>query len=173
MARSASLGASFTEELNRFSSSDQQWQSLNGFAARLRRDGTLKGETYALWAMRDALEIEPDHRARAYHTQGPLLDHNVPVAAEWISIAGLKLFLCEEDYSSSAKAGWQWKGKNSFSRERWQFWAQRFENIGENEQAAPQTREVAKQAAGKMRRIQEDVEKERSALPVGSSSTHA
>ncbi|MCJ1240958.1 hypothetical protein MMC14_008962 [Varicellaria rhodocarpa] len=81
-------------------SSDQQWQKLDGFTVRLTRGGTLRGEIYAL-------ESEPDHRARAYHTQGPLLNHGVPAAAEWISIAGRKLCLSKEDYSNSTTAGRQ------------------------------------------------------------------
>ena len=110
--------------------------------------------------MRDALEEEPNFASRVFRTQGPQLDFHVPVAAEWILIAGRQLFLCKDDYSSKRILSIRlWKGKHAFSKERWQLWARRFEEIGECEQVAPRTREVAKEAAGMMKRV-EEVKKE-------------
>lgn len=132
------------------------WRNLHAFCARLTRDGTCHFVRYALWALRPALEDEPDSRAKAYQTQGPALDYYIPIAADWISQTGSVLFGCEEDSSSGDQGGRLWKGKPGFSVERWAFWKKRFGEVAVFEQCGEETRKVARETAVLMGKIESE-----------------
>jgi hypothetical protein len=131
-----------------------RWENFHAFVARLTRDGTADFSLYAIWALRVALEVKPDHRARAYHEQGPGLDFSVPAAADWISLAGAKLFASNEDFGRAGQGRWLWKGKGGFCKERWELWKSRFKEVSEFEQPSQNTRDIAKRAAEDMEKIE-------------------
>ncbi|KAF9218234.1 hypothetical protein BS17DRAFT_638966, partial [Gyrodon lividus] len=113
----------------------ERWQSFTAFIARLTRDKIQPEPLFAIWTLRDALEQEPDPRARAYHTQGPALDAQIPAAAEWIIVAGPVLYqFCQSEdeaeraASDATKGGRNFKGQG-LSLERWNFWKQRFAQV--------------------------------------------
>ena len=133
----------------------RRWYGLNAFAARLTRDGTFDCQLYALWAIRVALEDKPDHRAKAYHAQGPVLDCHVPVAAEWIRQCGRALYASTEEFGAAGGGGRQWKGKEGYCKKRWQFWRQRFGEIADEGQASAETRQVAEDAEKAMVEVEE------------------
>lgn len=132
----------------------QSWYGLNAFAARLARDGTCDCQLYAIWAIREGLENKPDHRAEAYHVQGPVLDCHVAVAAEWIRQCGRAFYASTEDFGTAGAGGSQWKGKGGYCKERWQFWKQRFGEIAEEEQVNAQTRQMAQEAEKMMAEVE-------------------
>ncbi|KAI9793195.1 MAG: hypothetical protein M1816_000616 [Peltula sp. TS41687] len=135
----------------------QGLQNFNAFEARLTRDGTCDCRMTAVWALKEALEQEPDPRNPAYHRQGPVLDCFVPVAAEWISIAGQALLDGgHKDYGGAGDGGRLWKGKRGFSPERWQFWKERFGVISEHEQVSDETKQVAREAKDRMTKIENE-----------------
>ncbi len=132
----------------------QRWCSLNAFEARLTRHSTCSRQYTALCALRGALESEPDPRSRAYHQQGPVLGLYVPVAAEWIFQCGHVLFASKESWDSESHGKGLWKEKPGFSPERWQYWKQRFLAISEHDQASAETKQVAKEAAEQMAKVE-------------------
>jgi hypothetical protein len=133
-------------------------ENFYAFVARLTRDGTFDFSLFAIWILRVALEAKPDHRARAYHWQGPHLDFNVPVAAYWISLAGAKLFASNKDFGRDGQGERLWKGKGGFCKERWNLWKSRFKEISEFEQPSQNTRDIAKRAAEDMEKIENQAE---------------
>ena len=132
----------------------QCWQSYNAFEARLTRDDILDCQYSAIMVLREALEEEPDARARAYHRQGPILDCHVPVAAEWIFRCGHVLYTSHKSFGAASKGGRLWKGAEGFSPERWQFWKQRFIAISEHDQVKEETKIVAREAERMMATIE-------------------
>ncbi|CAA7270757.1 unnamed protein product [Cyclocybe aegerita] len=135
--------------------------NYNTFCARMMRDSIRNRTTYAICTMRDALEVEPDYRARAYHTQGPQLNTFVPIAATWIMLAGNYLFHCSQDSGQGAEADSQsiaggrgWKGANGYSLDRWRFWKRRFSELKEQDQASEETREFARKAEDRMNKVE-------------------
>jgi hypothetical protein len=137
-----------------FAQDDLRWENFHAFVARLTRDGTADFSLYAIWALGVALEAKQDHRARAYHEQGPGLDFRVPAAADWISLAGAKLFASNKDFGGAGQVRWLWKGKGGFCKERWELWKSRFKEVSEFEQPSQNTRDIAKRAAEDMEKIE-------------------
>lgn len=88
-----------------------------------------------------------------------------PAAATWFSIAGVKIRrFCKEGYKrteprarSSVDCGaWLWRGPTGFNLERWAFWKQRFEVIGEMTVLEERVRGFAIRAVKEMGRIEAD-----------------
>ena len=124
----------------------ERWRNLNAFGARLTRDDNVNLQFFAILFLSTALENEPDRRARAFHTQGPILDCDVPIAAQWIKHCGHVLIGSTPVSETWGKSGNLWKGKPGFSPERWHFWKQRFGEMREHDQVNEQTKEVAAEA---------------------------
>lgn len=122
----------------------------------MTRDGTCDCQLSAIWALREALEEEPDPRARAYQHQGPVLDCYVPVAAEWILLCGRILFGSKKNFEAVFKGGRLWKGTGGFSLERWHFWKERFGVISEHDQVSEQTKQAAREAKDMMIKIENE-----------------
>ncbi|KAF8906980.1 hypothetical protein CPB84DRAFT_1744776 [Gymnopilus junonius] len=143
-------------------------QNFVAFAARLTKSNLAdRAHHHAIQDFREALEEEPDPRARAYLQQGPRLDTYVPLAAAWTLFAGGIVFAhCRVSGSgdntdvrdrTSRDGGKNWKGANGFSVERWNFWKKRFGEIKGHNQASEETRGLAAEAQGAMRRIETEV----------------
>lgn len=135
----------------------ERWRNLNAFGARLTRDGTVDLQFFAITFLSSALENEPDHRARAFHNQGPTLNCDVPIAAQWIKHCGHILIESTQVCDTWGKGGNLWKGKPSFSPERWQFWKQRFGEMREHDQVSEQTKEAAAEAYNLMVKCEKEL----------------
>ena len=140
----------------------QPWRNVNAYAARLTRDGSVNLKGYGIRALAGAFEGEMvrahDHahpsRVRSDFTPGPELDCLVAVAADWISLCGPSLLDNDEDVAGG-DGGPAWDGKAGLSLERWQFWKQRFGEIGEHDKIDKQTRQIAKVAKDRMEEIEQ------------------
>ncbi|KIJ59192.1 hypothetical protein HYDPIDRAFT_33424 [Hydnomerulius pinastri MD-312] len=150
------------QELHTNEEKRERWQSFIAFIARLTSDKTQPEPIFAIWALRYALEEEPDSRARAYHTQGPTLDAQMPAAVEWILVSGRVLYeSCQSsdkderaDYDAT-KGGRNFKGQG-LSLERWKFWKQRFAQIQLFDQVREATKVLAKEAVEEMEAIERE-----------------
>ncbi|KAJ7597682.1 hypothetical protein C8J56DRAFT_326122 [Mycena floridula] len=134
------------------------WASLNAFVARVTASETTNFDDYGIWAMRYALEddsIAPDPTAvmKDGELKPEVLDQHVPAAAVWILYAGDRmrnLSVKGDEGSRSTRGGPLWEGKPGYSKERWNFWKERFSSFSERQDLAVETREISKQAAEKM-----------------------
>lgn len=102
--------------------------------------------------MTEALEKIPDPRAKAWQTQGPVLDAWVPIASEWIRIAGdIIVQKCRDGVETNGRAFPDNKrGRKGFFMDRWQFWKDGFGRVSEMEQASPSTKSMADAAQTRM-----------------------
>lgn len=109
---------------------------------------------FAIYSLAEALEQEPDRRAKMYIKQGPRLEAYVPLAGIWILFAGNVIFghCCTPRTVESGDRGRNrnWKGPNGFSIERWNFWKKRFGEIKEHDQAGEKIKEIAAEAEDAM-----------------------
>lgn len=100
--------------------------------------------------LRSALEEELTSKALAC---------DVPVAAEWIKHCGDVLFEELEQTAEDAEEGGAsavgtlYKGKGVLSRDRWQFWKERFGEASERQSGDVQT--AAKEAKRRMEAIEQ------------------
>jgi hypothetical protein len=135
------------------------WSNLNFFLALLVGKQLADNSLFAIWALRQALETphEDDNESTAVQKY----ETYVPAAAVWIFGAFRVLYQKEEDltpkdkkHGNPARSGELWKGKAEFSHARWNFWADRFAEIGKMEELSADTRDVAKDAVESMQRAQ-------------------
>jgi hypothetical protein len=82
-------------------------------------------EIYALWAFKDALETTTLAR--------PIVNCYVIAATEWINHSGHALFKCLDvkKLDGDTSNGTLYQGKTGMSRERWDFWKNRFRDVRE------------------------------------------
>ncbi|RMJ23940.1 hypothetical protein PHISP_05188 [Aspergillus sp. HF37] len=103
-----------------------EWLNLNSFAARLLTIDAVSWTTFAIWALRAALEDA---------SSGPKLDCDVAAAAQWIVHGGEVLFgECTPearggDESRVLASGRLYQGKSGLFVERWMFWKKRFGEV--------------------------------------------
>lgn len=138
------------------------WANLNAFIARLTRADLAGFWVYAIWAIRDALEVERKDYEPAHKPEraAKLLDAYVPAAAAWIIVMGRELWEKDEDLTPKnpnqedpARGGALWKGKSAFCKERWDLWATRFEALSGMEDLMTETREIAAEIFARMEEI--------------------
>lgn len=147
------------------------WTNLNTFLALL---WTLYSENevppafnyslYAIWSLRDTLET-----AQPAET----LDALISGAACWVDIeaSGVRIFRSEKVWKPSAKTGAPARAGpllqdrlgddegskvEGYSKERWQFWRERFIEIADQQDVSPATIETANAASKKMSEIQSE-----------------
>lgn len=159
------------------------WTNLNAFAARLTVSQVHDFSLYALWAFRDALEVErprtlreTEHgdQAQKSHDQASLdallpaaLDELLPAAVEWLVQCGPLLLAktaekdIKEQEPSQPDPTWLGKlckdagvSKTGFSIDRWNFWGQRLHEISEARDDAGGREKVAKIAYTGLQRMQ-------------------
>ncbi|KAH9205271.1 hypothetical protein DL95DRAFT_417563 [Leptodontidium sp. 2 PMI_412] len=134
------------------------WRNLNSFAARCTSAGVVTFDDYALLQLKVALEEEQDTTSPAR------ADCNVLAASEWIFQSGKALFLWgqgdggyEED---EEEAGALYKGNAGLCLERWNFWKQRFYELGDDDSPlSVEARQTSKSAAEKMKEIEDSSSK--------------
>lgn len=136
-----------------------EWGNLNAFLAYLHVKETRLGfvDVRGLFAMIDALE--DNHPAQT-------LDNLVPAAAWWILEAGRALKNNDTGYPTqghedgSRRLPWSrgdlWDGLSGFNEARWHFWRGRFAAITGRQDVLADTREIASQAAERMRSLEEE-----------------
>jgi hypothetical protein len=139
------------------------WANMNFFFALLTKEDIANNSLFAIWAMRQALETP--HSDDEESTAVQKYDTYVPAAAVWVFGASLTLRNKEVDLTpkdkkqgNPARGGELWKGKAEFSRARWEFWQQRFTEIGNMDAVSEVTRNVARDAVQAMARA-ETIEK--------------
>lgn len=146
------LGPAFREALD-----VRQGINFEAFLARITQSGIANWSWLGLCVMHGALEVEPDPRARAYQEQGPGFDATILRAIMWLEIAGVKLY---EEVKAGAfrdqkyASGGHWKGPAGFSSERWEYWKNRFGDIGVHEQVCDVTKELARKALDLMTELE-------------------
>jgi hypothetical protein len=82
------------------------------------------------------------------------LDNWIPAASVWIQINAQGLYEMEGPMNTERE--WivtNWKGKRGWSKERYGFWRERFEVIGDIGELEEKTRELAREAAKIMKSI--------------------
>lgn len=133
------------------------WANMNIFYAYVTREEILDLSLFGLWAMRQALENP--HEDDPQSTAVQKYDTYVLAAVVWSQGAGKVLYNKEEDLTPSdgrqgnpAKGGELWKGKAEFSKERWNFWKERFAVIGKMDDVSRDTSIAAKDAVLSMER---------------------
>ena len=107
-----------------------QWISLNSIAARLLGSGVQTWTNFAIWALRETLEIPPPNDTAR--------DAGLGVAAVWFIHAGKELRseiaeaheLSESEKRSLAPGKLFSEGQSGLSEERWNFWRNRVEELG-------------------------------------------
>lgn len=106
-----------------------RWTALNSFAARLLGSAVRLWTNFALWELRDGLEEPPvNDQAR---------DTHLITASEWIIHAGpvlcgaaLDRARLDEHDTQSLRPGSLYEGGSAgFSRERWNFWVDRLDEL--------------------------------------------
>jgi hypothetical protein len=133
------------------------WANMNFFFALLTGKEITDNHLFAIWAMRQALETP--HSDDDQSTAVQKHDTYVPAAAVWIFGAFRVLFLKDEDltpkdskHGNPAKGGELWTGKAEFSQARWNFWKERFAEIGKMEEVKDTTKVLARDAVEAMER---------------------
>jgi hypothetical protein len=76
------------------------------------------------------------------------------VAANWISLAGAKLFASDDDFGIAGGGRRLWKGKKGFCKERWKLWKKRFQEVSQSAQPSQNTRDIAKRAIEDMEKFE-------------------
>ncbi|KAJ5581519.1 hypothetical protein N7535_000139 [Penicillium sp. DV-2018c] len=100
------------------------------FVARLMATGepVFAYSWFALITLREALETPAEEMAPVS------LEPWVPAAVAWISILGKEIYEWNEEFDGAlGRGGPLWRGKYGFSKERWQFWRERFEYLSSTE----------------------------------------
>ncbi|KAI9876630.1 MAG: hypothetical protein M1830_006052 [Pleopsidium flavum] len=123
--------------------------------ADLRAEHVKKAEIEARLAVADVggipLDWGYDCVADALESRDAVLDFEIPAAAEWIAIAGKRLYAgavdCEESWALERRRDFGKEGK-AMSLERWSFWKKRMEELLQQSEA---TRDAAKAAVRDMR----------------------
>jgi hypothetical protein len=135
------------------------WSNLNFFLALLVGKELADNSLFAIWALRQALETP--HTDDEESTAVEKYETYMPAAAAWVFGAHRALYEKEEDltpkdkkHGNPARGGELWKGKAEFSHARWNFWAERFAEIGRMEELSASTRNVAKDAVESMERAE-------------------
>jgi len=134
------------------------WTNLNYFYALLAgREVSDLSRYFAIWAMREALERPYSDGDDATAVQK--YETHVPAAAAWIFGAFRVLYNKEEDLTPTddtqgdpARGGELWRGKSEFSKERWDFWKERFAQVGKMDGINENTKNVARDAVNAMER---------------------
>ena len=127
------------------------WNNLNAFTARLTAASVMNFETYATWILGHTLEEERLDEE---------IDDNLPAAAMWIIHAGRMVYHnTAKEYRRSAETHFsdiQYLRKFSkpFSKERWDFWKERFAFLQDQENLKQRTRDSAREALDKMAEIE-------------------
>ncbi|MCJ1433275.1 tripartite motif containing 44 [Xylographa pallens] len=137
----------------------QEWHSINAFAARLTAEGLYDYRIYGLWALRAALEDQPDPEAPEYQLQGRVLDCHVPVAVTWILRCGLHMYVSDGEIylERGGKGGRLWQGEEGFDMERWRLWKRRFSEISKDKWGSEKTRQLAQAAEKEMIEVEIEV----------------
>jgi hypothetical protein len=135
------------------------WTNLNFFLAMLVGKKLADNSLFAIWAMRQALEtpLNDDEESTAFEKY----EMYIPAAAVWIFGAQGVLYHKEEDltpkdkkHGNPGRGGELWKGKAEFSQARWNFWKDRFAEIGKMDGLGEDTKTLAKDAVEAMERAE-------------------
>lgn len=161
--------------------STEQWTSLNAFAARLTDAHVIDLSLYAIFSLRDALEIQRplSERDTEQGDQPPQKHEDAPVsellpgALQWFEhcgsiMAGLTMrshvFPKDEDSRDPAFPGKICEdtgiAKRGFSVARWKFWTQRLQPIADTKDNAGGREKIAKiayQGMEKMKSMDEEI----------------
>ncbi|CDM38198.1 hypothetical protein DTO013E5_8639 [Penicillium roqueforti] len=124
------------------------------FTARLMatKEPVFAYSWFALITLREALET-PAHE----YSPGKV-EALIRAAAAWISILGADIYQWNEGFDGAlGKGGPLWKGQCGFSKERWQFWKERFGELATIE--LEETGEEERTAAWDAKRMMEEIEK--------------
>lgn len=127
------------------------WTSLNAFTARLTVASVSNFEMYAMWILRHTLEeVRIDQE----------IDDNLPAAAIWIIHAGQLIYHnAAKEYIDSGKTHppdiqYIRTFSKPFSKERWNFWKERFGFFQSYEVLKQTTRDSAGEALRRMAEIE-------------------
>jgi hypothetical protein len=138
------------------------WPNLHAFFAHvedchIRRPSPL----FAIWAMRDAFEYNPDDEK--YPFEG-IQDQKVLAAAQHILWNGQSLFkqvMYPGDVSSDDMQSWEpeplYDGKPLLSLDRWRFWSRGFQAAAGNSALGDECRSVARKAANTMDSLEQSM----------------
>ncbi|KAG9251462.1 uncharacterized protein F5Z01DRAFT_692216 [Emericellopsis atlantica] len=105
------------------------WINVNAFAARLLATHLVTWDNFALWALRSALEREPQNDRER--------DASLLIAHAWVAYAGKDLKdrvnstrELDEEEKRMFKAGQLFEaGEPGLTQKRWDFWRQRIETL--------------------------------------------
>ena len=131
------------------------WVNISAFVARLTSTETKDLRSYAVWALRDALEdtFQPNsmHHQTVWLTN---LSLGLTVAYVWVEIAGSWIYERRtiDETGSDINLDLRgrklpWYSKQDASSARWRFWRRRFEQEPLNEKLSAEVREQASEAA--------------------------
>lgn len=130
----------------------RRWTSLTALMAHMcmRHHDLSNPYLYGLDNIRSALEQESWSSSSGIPISPLLaLDVEVPAAAQWILIAGDKIFECidNEQFTTRLENSDLWQREISLSsKERWNLWRRRLHSISEMKDLRNETRAVAKKA---------------------------
>ena len=127
------------------------WASLNAFTARLTAASVSNFEAYAIWILRHTLEeVRKDEE----------VEENLPAAAAWIFYAGQIVYHnAAKEFTDSAETHPPYiqyirTFSKPFSKERWNFWKERFDFFQSCEALKQTTRDSAGEALRRMVEIE-------------------
>ncbi|KAL0253015.1 hypothetical protein SLS55_010686 [Diplodia seriata] len=139
------------------------WRNLQTLAARLTHAGLAALSHDGIITLSLALECRPDPRSRAYQTRATKLDFHVPIAAQWIMVAGRELYAhiaaaSGRGDTADYAAGPVWKKRKGGTWiERWTFWKDGFADVAEKEEVCGEdVRKVARLAVERMEEIERE-----------------
>jgi hypothetical protein len=136
----------------------EQWINFAIFSAKLvhHGDGMAMRQIgiSGFFDLRDALETTLETRTRdlpknAIVTAKQSLENDTVAAAQWVILADSKfldvhnVFFGEAWIKGLSKKTDLWDGEPGFSRERWEFWAERFDEWVAEEEASEAVKEAA------------------------------
>ena len=127
------------------------WANLNAFTARLTAASVSNFETYATWILRHTLEVE---------RRDEEIDDNLPAATTWVIYAGRIIYhnAAKECTNSTethpSHIHFLRKFSTRFSKERWDFWKERFAFLQGQETLKQRTRDSAGEALDRMAEIE-------------------
>lgn len=133
----------------------KSWITLNSFAARLLGSSTATWSNFAIWALRSALEHEPDSSSSA--TQST----HIAIAHEWIAHAGELLYKTSREGQELSKvdqralaAGKLFGGEPGLNGKRWTFWREKLERLAQDGSGNAETKDKARKVAEEMKTIE-------------------
>lgn len=151
----------------------QRFLNLQSYAARITGLHLAPWESYAIWALTDALEgvMTPIRGAPDEVNPNPAAIENLPfkvaAAAEWIIHAGHVLYRRDEEiYETQGGPLWRldktearrlrrkYKGTQGLCPARWELWKDRFGVIRDSNKVDNSTRTVAGVAVDTMERVE-------------------